>query len=192
VLRVTDPRGPDDAPEHVRQPPSGNGFDAPHSDDGFDAGAPDGPEGNGHPSPITAVPATPPGLRGRWIVPLAVVSAFSGMSMLLGGFIGVSVGGRAAPQSNLEIALALGGALLGGVAGVWVGASLAIRLTGQDPADRLAMTGAFGTIGLVVGIGIVVLATRTSLGLIAGLGLIAPGIGAAVGDRIAMRRTRSR
>lgn len=183
---MTDPRGPDDAPEHLHAPSGGNGFDAPAAVDGADAGGP-APGGNGHPAPITAVPGTPAALRGRWIVPLAVVSAFSGMSMLLGAFIGTTLGGRAVPQSNAQAALALAGALAGGLAGVWAGAAIAIRLTGQDPSGRLPVTGICGSLGLLAGIALLVVAFRT-IGLLSGLGLIAPGIGAAVGDRIALRR----
>ena len=72
--------------------------------------------------------------------------------------------------------------------GVWLGARIAVRLTGGDPEGRLVPTGAGGTIGLVLGLGLLILAVRVDVIIVAGLGLIAPGIGAAFGDRIALAR----
>ena len=86
------------------------------------------------------------------------------------------------------LAPAFAGLMLGGVAGVWLGARIAIRLTGGDPQGRLVPTGIYGTIGLVLGLGLLILAVRVAVIVVAGLGLIAPGIGAAFGDRLALAR----
>jgi hypothetical protein len=145
-------------------------------------------EGNGDPTAASTVGGTPVALRGRWIVPLAVVSAISGMCMLLG----VTVAGGIAAMAGLRdvevLAPASAGLMLGGLAGVWMGAGIAIRLTGGDPQGRLVLTGIFGTIGLALGLGLLILAVRVAVIVVAGLGLIAPGIGAAVGDRIALAK----
>jgi uncharacterized membrane protein YfcA len=145
-------------------------------------------EGNGHPSPITAVPGTPVAVRGRWIVPLAVVSAIAGLCM----FVGVVVAGGIATAAGLRnvhlLVPAFVGLLVGGLAGVWLGARIAVRLTGGDPEGRLVPTGIGGTVGLVLGLLLLVLAAQIEVIVIAGLGVIAPGIGAAFGDRIALAR----
>lgn len=196
---MTETEEPDDAPQALRAPSGGNGFDAPRPAGGaapggaVRGGGPDRvaaglTEGNGHPSPITAVPGTPVAVRGRWIVPLAVVSAITGMCM----FVGVVIAGGIATAAGLRdvqvLAPASFGLLVGGLAGVWLGARIAVRLTGGDPEGRLVPTGAGGTIGLVLGLGLLILAVRVDVIFVAGLGLIAPGIGAAFGDRIALAR----
>jgi hypothetical protein len=192
---VTGTEGPDDARERLHAPDGGDGFDASPSTNGFD-----GPEraapvkhhaagGNGHPAPITAVPGTPIGLRGRWIVPLAVVSAMSGMALALGWLAGTVVGRMAGLDEWPQLLnYAIPGAFVGAVAGVWGGSWLAIRLTGQEATGRLGLTGLFGTMGLVAGIALAFAAARTSAIPLVTLGMLAPGFGAALGDRIALGR----
>ena len=184
---MTGIEGPDDARERLHAPPSGNGFEGPQR-----AAAPvkaGAAGGNGHPSPITAVPGTPVALRGRWIVPLAVVSAMSGMALTVGWLAGTAVGRMAGLDEWPQLLnYAVPGAFLGAVAGVWSGAWLAIRLTGQDAPGRLGLTGLFGTVGLVAGVALAFAAARTSLVPLVALGIMAPGFGAAIGDRIALGR----
>jgi hypothetical protein len=192
---VTDLEDPDEGHRTLRAPSGGNGFDAPSSGDGPGtqgrSGGPAGRRGaerNGHHSPPTAVPGTPEGLRGRWIVPLAVVSAITGMCMFLGVLIGGGIAAAAGLRDTQVLAPAFLGLMLAGLAGVWLGARIAIRLTGGDPQGRLVLTGIFATMGLAIGLGLLILAARIAVILVAGLGLIAPGIGAAIGDRIALAR----
>jgi hypothetical protein len=192
---VTGSDGPDDARESLHAPDGGAGFDAAPSANGFDAPGPAEPVkrpaagGNGHPAPITAVPGTPIGLRGRWIVPLAVVSAMSGMALTVGWLVGTAVGRMMGLDEWPQLLnYAIPGGFLGAVAGVWGGSWLAIRLTGQDAAGRLGPTGLFGTMGLVAGIALAFAAARTSIVPLVTLGILAPGFGAAIGDRIALGR----
>jgi len=139
-------------------------------------------------TPAAAVVGTPVAMRGRWIVPLAVVSAICGMCMLLGVAAAGGIASMAGLRDVQVLAPAFAGLMLGGVAGVWLGARIAIRLTGGDPQGRLVPTGIYGTIGLVLGLGLLILAVRVAVIVVAGLGLIAPGIGAAFGDRLALAR----
>jgi hypothetical protein len=91
-------------------------------------------------------------------------------------------------RDNQVLALVFAGLLLGGLGGVWLGARIAIRLTGGDPQGRLVPTGIGGTIGLALGLSLLILAVRVAVIVVAGLGVIAPGIGAAAGDRFALAR----
>jgi hypothetical protein len=182
------PEGPDQAA------PAGetNGFDAP-SGNGYDApdgepGRPARPAGNGHPAPLTAGPGVAPGSRGRWIVPLGVVSAVTGMLLLVGAFVGTSLGRMAGLEDLMVLGPASVGAMAGGLAGVWAGSWVAIRLSGGDRTGRWALMGVCGTAAMVGGVALAFGAAKTGFSPLGVLALLAPGIGAAVGDRIALDR----
>lgn len=135
------------------------------------------------------VPGTPAALRGRWIVPLAIVSAMSGMALTLGWLAGSVVGRMAGLDEWPQLlGYAIPGGFVGAVAGVWAGAWIAIRLTGPDARGRLVLTGLLGTMGLVAGIALAFAAARTSASPLVALGIMGPGFGAAIGDRIALAR----
>jgi hypothetical protein len=182
--------GPD-VPDDVDMP-GGNGFDAPSSN-GFDApdATSDGSarvEGNGHPAPITAGPGLAPALRGRWIVPLGIVSAATGVMMFLGVLAGGLVGlalGLGDPQAGIPAVLGL---LAGAVAGIVIGSRVAIGMSGGGD-DRLRPMVAGGLLGLVATVGLSALGAKSAFLLLYGAALLAPGIGAGIGDRVALART---
>lgn len=122
--------------------------------------------------------------RSRWIVTLSVVSAFAGMFMfggwLLGGLVGEALG-------YLDLS-ALVGAISGAVVGVWLAAWLAVRLTGVGERHRRTVgAGIGGTTGFVAGLAIAALSVRMRVGLLPVFAMLAPGAGAAIGERLLTR-----
>jgi hypothetical protein len=169
-----------------------SGFDAP-STNGYDAPAgPPGrvarPDGNGHPAPLTAGPGLAPAARGRWIVPLGVVSAATGMLLLAGAFVGTALGRMAGLEDLMLLGPASVGAMVGGLAGIWAGSWVAIRLSGGDRSGRWALMGLCGTAAMVGGVALAFGAAKSGFSPLGVLALLSPGIGAAVGDRIALDR----
>ena len=117
-----------------------------------------------------ARPPVDPARRGRSIVTLAVVSASTGAFLLLGGSIAGGLRSWAGVPIEVLFVLVLGAA----VAGVWVGAWLAVRLAGGDAA-RFKATGIGGTVGLVVAIALGYLSTKFLPGILPLLAILSPG-----------------
>jgi hypothetical protein len=80
------------------------------------------------------------------------------------------------------------GAMVGGLAGIWAGSLVAIRLSGGDRSGRWALMGLCGTAAMVGGVALAFGAAKSGFSPLGVLALLSPGIGAAVGDRIALER----
>jgi hypothetical protein len=121
-------------------------------------------------------------------VPLGIVSAATGVMMfvgvLAGGLVGLALG-LGDPQAGIPAVLGL---LAGAVAGIVIGSRVAIGMSGGGD-DRLRPMVAGGLLGLVATVGLSALAAKSAFLLLYGAALLAPGIGAGIGDRVALART---
>lgn len=139
------------------------------------------PPRNGHQAPpVRPAPRRGPARRNRAVVTVAVVSALTGLGLLLGGILG----GLVLNAKNVSGGVAFTLASVGALAGAVYGARLANKLArGSRRRFRLS---ALGTVpGLVAAVGISYLASASGNGLLAVLAIFCPGIGAALGALLA-------
>lgn len=130
------------------------------------------PPGRGMPSP--------PSRRNRAIVTVAVVSALTGLGLLLGGLLGGLVLNAKSVSGGVAFTLAAAGALAGAV----YGARLANKLA--RGSRRRFRCSALGTVpGLAAAVAISYLASASGNSLLAVLAILCPGIGAALGALLA-------
>lgn len=124
-----------------------------------------------------------PSRRSRAIVTIAIVSAVYGGGFALGGLLaGLALNNKGVP-SIVGFLIAAAGA----IAGIWVGARIANRLTGGTRRRFLAM-GVGGMPGFVASIGLGYAASQ-GVAVLALVALFCPGIAAALGGSLTERAT---
>jgi hypothetical protein len=138
------------------------------------------PKTNGHKAP----PPPPPPRRGGGILLLALVSAFTGLNLLIGGAIGAIVG-SATNSGDVVPALVALGAGLGGAVGVYFGVRVCVRLGGSSGVASVRWLTAWGLAGLL---GSIALAATVASPLTPIIAILLPGIAAALGDRYATKK----
>jgi hypothetical protein len=138
------------------------------------------PKTNGHKGP----PPPPPPRRGGGILLMALVSAFTGLNLLLGGAIGFIVG-YVTNAGDVVPALVALGAGLGGAVGVFFGVRVCVRLGGSSGVASPRWLTAWGLAGLL---GSVALAAWVASPLTPIMAILLPGIAAALGDRYATKK----
>ena len=125
----------------------------------------------------------PPRTGGAGVLMVAVVSSLTGLMMLVGSGLGTLLGyllGIKSPGIAVPIFL---GAALGGIGGVLLGVRVAGRFGGSSEAANSQRYGAIGGwLGLAAAVGV------ASLQVLPIVAIMLPGIGAWLGDRIALRR----
>ena len=139
------------------------------------------PRTNGHrlKSESTPVPR-----RGGGVLLLALVSALTGLNLLIGAGVGAIVG-AVTDADDLTPALAAIGAGLGGAVGVAVGVKVTLRLGGSSGVSSARWLTAWGIAGLV---GSIALAATLVTPLTPILAILLPGLAALLGDRYAAKK----
>ncbi len=139
------------------------------------------PNTNGHKtsSPNPAIPR-----RGGGVLLMAMVSAMTGLNLMLGGAVGGVVGALTDAGDTLPALVALG-AGLGGAIGVYFGVRVALRFGGSSGISSFKWLTAWGFAGLV---GSIALAAVFVSPLTPVVAIILPGLAAALGDRYATKK----
>lgn len=139
------------------------------------------PQSNGHLGPK---PSTPAPRRGGAILLMALVSAMTGLNLMLGGGVGGVVGALTDAGDSLPALVALG-AGLGGAIGVFFGVRVALRFGGGSGISSAKWLTGWGFAGLV---GSVALAALVASPLTPIIAILLPGLAAALGDRYAVKK----
>ena len=142
------------------------------------------PKANGH--RIKAQPSPP--RRGSGVLLLTLVSALTGLNMMIGAGIGAIVGGIT-NAGEVTAALAAIGAGLGGAIGVAIGVRVALRVGGSSGVSTARSLTGWGIAGLIASIALAATLTSPFLPIIA---ILLPGLLALVGDRFAVKRQLAR
>lgn len=145
------------------------------------------PTTNGHPLSNgqkggASKPASP--RRGGGILLMALVSAMTGLNLMLGGGVGGVVGAITDAGDSLPALVALG-AGLGGAIGVYFGVRVALRLGGSSGISSFKWLTGWGLAGLLAS---VALAATVASPLTPIIAILLPGVSAALGDRYAVKR----
>ena len=143
------------------------------------------PKVNGH--RIKAQPPPPP-RRGSGVLLLTLVSALTGLNMMIGAGIGAIVGG-VTRAGQVTAALAAIGAGLGGAIGVALGVRVAQRVGGSSGRSSARWLTGWGIAGLIGSIALAATVTSPILPIIA---ILLPGLLALLGDRFAVKREMAR
>jgi hypothetical protein len=139
------------------------------------------PKSNGRPGGASKTPAP---RRGGGILLMAMVSAMTGLNLMLGGVVGGLVGALTDAGDSLPALVALG-AGLGGAMGVYFGVRVALRLGGSSGINSARALTGWGLAGLL---GSVALAATVASPLTPIIAILLPGLTAALGDRYATRK----
>ncbi len=139
------------------------------------------PRSNGHLGPKAST-STP--RRGGAILLMALVSAMTGLNLMLGGGIGGIVGALTDAGDTLP-ALVVLGAGLGAAVGVFFGVRVALRFGGSSGISSAKWLTAWGFAGLV---GSIALAALVASPLTPIICILLPGLAAALGDRYAVKK----
>ena len=139
------------------------------------------PQSNGHLGPKSSTPAP---RRGGAILLMALVSAMTGLNLMLGGGIGGIVGALTDAGDTLPALVALG-AGVGAAIGVFFGVRVALRFGGSSGISSAKWLTAWGFAGLVGSIALAALVASPLTPIIA---ILLPGLAAALGDRYAVKK----
>ena len=145
------------------------------------------PTTNGHPQSNgqkggASKPAAP--RRGGGILLMALVSAMTGLNLMLGGAVGAIVGAITDAGDSVPALVALG-AGLGGAIGVYFGVRVALRLGGSSGIASAKWLTGWGLGGLLAS---VALAATVASPLTPIIAILLPGLTATLGDRYATKR----
>ena len=126
--------------------------------------------------------------RGGAVLLVTLVSALTGLNMMIGGALGAIVGGIAEAGETTP-ALAAVGAGVGGGIGVFLGVRVAMRLGGSGGAASVRALTLWGLVGLV---GSVALAATVATIFTPFAAILLPGLAVVLGDRVATKRELAR
>lgn len=145
------------------------------------------PTTNGHlvsngRKPGTAKPDAP--RRGGAVLLMALVSAMTGLNLMLGGGLGFLVGALTDAGETSPALVALG-AGLGAAIGVFFGVRVALGFGGSSGMSSLKWLTGWGLGGLV---GSIALAATLQSPLTPILAILLPGLAAALGDRLTVKK----
>ncbi|MGH2709008.1 MAG: hypothetical protein ACRDJK_12030, partial [Actinomycetota bacterium] len=119
---------------------------------------------------------------------VSMVSASVGVFLFgggaLGGLVGHLLGERQATGVPPPV---LVGAAGGGLAGVWIGSWVGVRLTGGGGRRRLIASGTGGTLGFLLAVVLASFGPRAVGELAPLLAIVAPGAGVVLGDELQAR-----
>ncbi|HEU4868239.1 MAG TPA: hypothetical protein VFV09_10980 [Actinomycetota bacterium] len=122
--------------------------------------------------------------RGGGILLMAVVSAMTGLNLMLGGGLGFVVGALT-DAGDATPALVVLGAGLGAAAGVFFGVRVALGFGGSSGISSQKWLTAWGFAGLV---GSIALAALVASPLTPIICILLPGLAAALGDRYSVKK----
>ncbi len=129
---------------------------------------------------------------GTWVLLVSMVSASVGVlffgGAVLGGLVANLLGYRQGQLTDAPPVLV--GAAAGGLAGVWIGSWVGVRLTGGGGRRRLIASGVGATLGLLLAVVLASFGSRSEEGstaLLTILAIAAPGLGAVLGDELQAR-----
>ncbi|CAN5822591.1 hypothetical protein BH23ACT12_BH23ACT12_02450 [soil metagenome] len=145
------------------------------------------PTSNGRPVANGSKPSSAPApgpRRGGAILLMALVSAMTGLNLMLGGGIGGVVGAVTNAGDALP-ALVVLGAGLGGLIGVIFGVRVALRFGGSSGISSVKWLTGWGLAGLL---GSIALAATVASPLTPILAILLPGLAAALGDRYSINK----
>jgi hypothetical protein len=145
------------------------------------------PTTNGHPlsngqKDGPSRPAAP--RRGGGILLMALVSAMTGLNLMLGGGLGFLVATLTDAEDILPALVALG-AGLGAAIGVFFGVRVALGFGGSSGLSSQRWLTGWGLAGLV---GSIALAAAVASPLTPIIAILLPGLAAALGDRFATKK----
>lgn len=126
--------------------------------------------------------------RGGAVLLVTLVSALTGLNMMIGGAIGAIVG-TVTKAGEATAAVAAVGAGIGGGIGVFLGVRVALRLGGSGGVASARALTAWGLVGLV---GSVALAATVATVFTPFAAILLPGLAVVLGDRIATKRKLAR
>lgn len=126
--------------------------------------------------------------RGGAVLLVTLVSALTGLNMMIGGALGAIVGGIT-KAGEATAALAAAGAGIGGGIGVFLGVRVAVRLGGAGGAASVRALTLWGVAGLV---GSVALAATVATVFTPFAAILLPGLAVVLGDRVATKRELAR
>ncbi len=138
------------------------------------------PKVNGH-RLRSVIPASP---AGGGVLLLALVSAFTGLNMMIGAGVGGIVG-TVTNAGDVTAALAAIGAGLGGAIGVALGVRVTLRLGGSSGVTSARRLTGWGVAGLV---GSIALAATLASAFTPIIAILLPGLAALLADRYAAKR----
>ena len=115
---------------------------------------------------------------------MALVSAMTGLNLMLGGGIGGVVGALTDAGDALPALVALG-AGLGAAIGVFFGVRVALRFGGSSGISSTKWLTAWGFAGLV---GSIALAATVASPLTPVIAILLPGVSSALGDRFSVKK----
>lgn len=119
---------------------------------------------------------------------LTLVSALTGLNLMLGAMVGAIVG-AATEAGDATPALAAVGAGLGGAIGVILGVRVALRLGGASGSSSARWLTGWGMAGLVGSIALAAFLASPFTPIIA---IVLPGLAALLGDRFAAKKALAR
>lgn len=140
------------------------------------------PRANGHRLRSGDKPAAP---RGSGVLLVMMVSALTGLNLLIGAGLGVIVGSAVRGEDPAPPALVVIGAGMGGAMGVWLGVRVALHYGGAGGFASTRWLTAWGLAGLVGSIALAGLVASPFTPIVA---VTLPGLAALAGDRFITRR----
>ena len=144
------------------------------------------PQTNGHRLRAEASSQLP--RRGGGVLLLTLISALTGLNLMLGAAVGAIVG-AVTDAGDATPALAAVGAGLGGAIGVVLGVRVALRLGGSSGCSSARWLTGWGLGGLVGSVALAAFMAGPFTPIVA---ILLPGLAALLGDRYSARRALER